>query len=270
MSNVINSEFAAHQQAKRLFDRTTDKYSRRSRGSVSNFTSLIFRRRIGIVASSIQRAATAGGEALDYGMGPAVFAESCTAAGMHYLGIDVSPKMVERSKEMGLSNSEFIVGDLETLSRYRNQKDLVLAIGLIDYLEDVPAGISQLAACVRPGGNLILSFRNRYSLPRLLRDGSKKMARRLLNGSSRFNDKAFFAQVHEKSFDLNRHLVPQLASLGFSGFEAHYFNCSPFFFNFPMPKLLWRVWYAIDQTLARSSTRFLCSGGVVVGTKSLS
>ena len=53
---------------------------------------------------------------MDYGMGPAVFAECCTAAGMHYLGIDVSSKMVERSKQMGLSNTEFIVGDLETLA----------------------------------------------------------------------------------------------------------------------------------------------------------
>ena len=153
---------------------------------------------------------------------------------------------------------------------YGNQKDLVLAIGLIDYLEDVPAGISRLAACVRPGGTLILSFRNRYSLPRFLRDVSKKILRGFSNGSSRANDKAFFAQVHEKSFDLNSQLAPRLASLGFSGFDAHYFNCSPFFFNFPMPKLLWRVWYEIDQRLARSSTRFLCSGGVVVGTKTVS
>jgi SAM-dependent methyltransferase len=264
---TLDSEFAAHQQAKQLFDRTADKYFRRSSGSVYNFTSLIFRRRIAIVESSIRRLAKPGGNALDYGMGPAVFAECCEAAGMHYLGIDVSPEMVERSKQLGFSNSEFIVGDLETLNAYKNQKDLVLAIGLIDYLEDVPAGISQLAACVKPGGNLILSFRNRYSLPGLLRDISKTILRPFVKGSSRADDKAFFAKVHEKSFDPKSQLVPQLASLGFSGFEVHYFNCSPFFFNFPLPKFLWRTWYAVDRTMAHRFTRFVCSGGVVAGTK---
>jgi SAM-dependent methyltransferase len=257
----------AHRQAKHLFDRTASDYFRRSSGSVYNFSSFIFRRRIAIVESSIRRLAKPGGNALDYGMGPAVFAECCTLVGVHYLGIDVSSEMVELSNRLGLSNSEFLVGDLETLGAYKNQKDLVLAVGLIDYLEDVCAGIVQLAACVKPGGHLILSFRNRYSLPRLLRDISKAILRFFVKGSSGANEKAFFAKVYENSFDLKSQLAPQLTSLGFSDLEAFYFNCSPFFFNFPLPKFLWRTWYTIDRILARPFTRFLCSGGVVAATK---
>jgi 2-polyprenyl-3-methyl-5-hydroxy-6-metoxy-1,4-benzoquinol methylase len=261
------SEFAAHLQAKQLFDQTADNYFQRSRGSVYNFSSLIFRRRIAIVEGFIRRSAKLGGKTLDYGMGPAVFAECCTVAGMHYLGIDVSPEMVEQSKRLGLSNAEFHVGDLEALSAYKDQNDVVLAIGLIDYLENVADGIARLAACVRPGGQLILSFRNRYSVPVLLRNVSKIILRPFAGGSGHASGKAFFAKVHEKSFDLTRELIPHLASLGFSGFEARYFNCSPIFFNFPLSKSLWRAWYVMDRALAHPFTRLLCSGCVVVAKR---
>jgi SAM-dependent methyltransferase len=261
------SEVAAHLQAKQLFDQTADNYFQRSRGSVYNFSSLIFRRRIAIVEGFIQRLAKPGGKALDYGMGPAVFAPCCTAMGMRYLGIDVSPEMVEQSNRLGLCNAEFHVGDLETLRPHKDQNDLVLAIGLIDYLENVPDGIARLATCVKPGGRLILSYRNRYSVPGLLRDVSKIILRPFASGLSHASGKAFFAEVHEKSFDLKSHLIPQLASLGFSGIEASYFNCSPIFFNFPLPKFLWRAWYALDRVLAHPFTRLLCSGGVVAAKR---
>jgi SAM-dependent methyltransferase len=257
----------SHQQAEQFFDDTVDYYVRRSTGAVFNFSSLIFQRRIAIVESLIRRLAVPGGKALDYGMGPAVFAKCSTASGTHYLGVDVSSEMVERSRQLGLPNTEFVVGDLETLNAHAGQKDLVLAIGLLDYLEDVPHGISQLAACVKPGGHLVLSFRNRFSLPGLMRDASKAILRPFMKGSSGPNAKAFFAKVHEKSLDLDGQLIPHLKSLGFSAFDAQYFNCSPLFFNFPMPKFLWRAWYSVDEAIAHPITRFLCSGGVVAATR---
>ena len=186
---------------------------------------------------------------------------------MQYLGVDVSPEMVKRASRTGLSNCEFVVGDLETLCSYREQMDLVLAIGLIEYLEDVPEGIARLAACVKPGGHLILSFRNRYCLPGLLRGVSKAVLRPLARRSNWGKQRAFFADVREESLDLATQLVPQLRSLGFSGLESRYFNCSPIFFNFPVPQLFWRGWYALDGVLARPSSRFLCAGGVVAFSK---
>lgn len=264
---MVNSEIAAHGQARELFDRTADDYFQRSSGSVHNTSSLVFQRRISIVEAFIRRYAKRGGQTLDYGMGPAVFAKCCGDAGSHYLGIDVSTEMVDRASRLNLANAEFQVGDLETLAPYRNQKNMVLAIGLIDYLEEVSDGIAKLAACVKPGGQLIVSFRNRYSLPSLLRDVSKAILRPFTSGRGEAQSKAFFARVHEKSFDAKTQLIPQLASLGFSGFETRYFNCSPMFFNFPLPKFIWRAWYALDEKLAGRWTRFLCSGGVLAATR---
>jgi SAM-dependent methyltransferase len=254
----------SHARARQLFDETADNYLRRSKGTVHNFSSLIFQRRISIVESFIRRLARPGGKVLDYGMGPAVFAKCCTACSMHYVGIDASPEMVERAAQAGLTNSEFVVGDLDSLHSYAKQMDLVIAIGLIDYLEDAAEGIAMLAASVKPGGSLILSFRNRYCLPGLLRDASKAMLRPVAGKSAWSRRKAFFADVHENSFDMAADLLPQLRSLGFSSLEVRYFNCSPAFFNFPVPKLVWHAWYAFDELFAHRRTRWLCSGGVVV------
>jgi hypothetical protein len=73
--------------------------------------------------------------------------------------------------------------------------------------------------------------------------------------------------VHERSVDFGSQLRPELEALGFAEFEVRYFNCSPIFFNFPLPGPLWRAWYALDSALAGAATRWMCSGGVLVARR---
>ena len=80
-------------------------------------------------------------------------------------------------------------------------------------------------------------------------------------------NKAFFADVHEHSFDFSTQLLPVLRSLGFNSFTTKYFNCSPFFFNFPIKPRIWHKWYKLDSHLANHYTRYLCSGGVVFASR---
>jgi SAM-dependent methyltransferase len=145
--------------------------------------------------------------------------------------------------------------------------DAVLAIGLIDYLEHPNRGMELLSECVKPGGYLILSFRNRFSLPRVLRDLAKISGRMLPKRKRDQSDRAFFSDVHERSFDFNLQLRPKLIQLGFDNFEVDYFNCSPFFFNFPIPHWLWQKWHDIDSRLASRRVRQMCSGGVLVARR---
>ncbi len=253
----------SHQDARALFDATVDDYARRAERGVHNFSSLIFQRRIDIVdrfLDSVPR----DGAVLDFGMGPAVFGPACVARGLRYTGIDISPEMVAHAKTMKLPGAELLVGDLESLASCRGSKDAVMAIGLLDYLEHPGAGIQALAACVKPGGLIALSFRNRRSVPRALRDLSKR-AWRALSGSKIDNHgRAFFSDVHEHSFDFQHDLQPELARCGFGHFRVEYFNCSPFFSNFPLPKNLWERWRAVDALVAGPRTSMLCSGGVLV------
>ena len=253
----------SHARARRLFDRTAENYQQRSERKRRNFSSLLFQRRIEIVDGFLGRL-DAPALVLDYGMGPAVFGPACAHRGLRYLGIDISPEMVERASALNLPNTEYRVGDLDVLDSYRGAADAALAIGLLDYLEDPDAGLDRLAACVRPGGSLIVSFRNRNSVPRLLRDGAKAMLRPF-RGEQR--TRALLTHVHEKSFDPVTQLVPALAQLGFTRFETAYFNCSPFFFSFPLPRWLWTAWSKWDAAVASERTRWLCSGGVLAARK---
>ena len=104
-------------------------------------------------------------------MGPGVFAKHSTEHSFSYIGIDISSKMVERARALKLENAKFEVGDIESLNSYIAQVDYVLAIGLIDYVEEPLEVITLLANCIKNDGHIVLSFRNRYSFPRLYRIG---------------------------------------------------------------------------------------------------
>ncbi|MEM8993493.1 MAG: class I SAM-dependent methyltransferase [Acidobacteriota bacterium] len=253
----------SHLEAKELFDQTVDSYQQAASGQVHDFRSLLFQRRIAIVEELIE-SVPPGGQVLDFGMGPAVFAQTCLDWGFSYLGIDIAPKMVEQARALGLEGAEFEVGDLESLSERKASSDLTLAVGLIDYLEELPAGLGALAETVKPGGHLIVSFRNRHSVPRVLRDSAKVVLRPVAGEGS---TKAFFSQAHEKAFDFGIHLKPLLKQKGFGNFQVRYFNCSPLFFSFPMPPWLWERWFAVDGVLASPLTRWTCSGGVLLAQR---
>lgn len=254
---------ASHASTQEFFDRTADDYQRRSDATVHNFSSLVFQRRFDIVASLLG-GLPAGAVVLDYGMGPAVYGPCCVARELPYLGIDISPVMVARARALNLPGASYAVGDLDSLADYRGRADAVLAIGLLDYLEDPLRGLEALAGCLGPSGQLIVSFRNRRSLPRLLRDVTKQVWRRVVPARLRPADRAFCSRVHEHAFDWRHDLMPALRPLGFEAVDLRFFNCSPIFWNFPLPRRLWQAWRTADARLASPRTSALCSGGVLV------
>ena len=259
--------YNSHSKARELFDATSKSYHLRSKGKVSSFSSLIFLRRNKIVNKFIKSISSKNGEALDFGMGPAVFCKACIERGFSYLGIDISSKMVDEAKAKKIKNAIFEVGDIDILHKYANSMDLVLAIGLIDYLEHPKEGINILAKCVTKDGYLILSFRNRYSLPTYLRDFTRKVRNFFNNTHGGGLKKAFFSDVNEHSFDYSLHLKPTLKMLGFQNIEVEYFNCSPFFFDFPIIPWLYNKWYKLDLILAKKYNKIFCSGGVLICRK---
>ena len=260
---VLSPRVPSHDLARELFDRTAEHYQRRSEHRVTSFSTWIFQRRIEIVTQFLARLRTPG-RVLDFGMGPGVFAPRCTDRGLDYVGIDISSVMVGRAQALGLQRAQYRVGDLETLAEFAGQMDVVLAIGLVDYLEAPWEGLAALSAAVKPGGVLIVSFRNRWSLPRALRDAGRAILTPWRSADSR---RAFLGLVHERSFDGPSELEPALRRLGHEHFETAYFNCSPFFSDFPMPAWMFEGWRRVDAVLASRVTRVLCSGGVMVAAK---
>ena len=252
--------------SKKYFDHTAFVYHRRSDGLIYDFSSLIFQRRNNIVKKFLPSVDNKE-KILDFGMGPGVFAKYCMENGYSYLGIDISTKMVERAKSLKLENAKFEVGDIKSLVKYQGGMDYILATGLIDYVEDPIKVIKLLANCLKVDGHLIISFRNRYSLPSISRDTLKLILKKILKNKVSKSNKAFFANVHEHSFDFLTQLYPLLIKLGFNEFQTEYFNCSPLFFNFSINSKIWDKWYKLDSYLSNHYTRYLCSGGVVFASK---
>jgi SAM-dependent methyltransferase len=256
----------AHAEAQKFFDHIADDYTARSRGEVFNVSSLSFARRQEAVTRRLAQTPR-DGLVLDYGMGPAVFGPPAVERGLRYVGLDISPRMVELARAMNLPGAEYHVGDLALLKNFTAAADTVLLIGLIDYLEDPTAGLRALAAAVKPGGQLILSFRNHRSLPRWLRNTSKEMWRALKGrGRSDIDTTAFAAPVLENSFVPQRDFFPVLREAGFREFTVDYLDASPVFWNMPLPEAVWELWKQADAALSQPALSFLCASGILTAS----
>ncbi len=257
---------SSHVEAEQLFDRIAEDYQARSAGQVFNVSSMSFARRQELVTEEIA-ILPRGATVLDYGMGPAVFGPPCAQRALRYVGIDISPRMVELARAQNLSHAEFHIGDLDCLVRFQASADAVLLIGLIDYLAEPADGLTRLAACVKPGGRMVISFRNHRSLPRWLRNTCKAIWSRLHpQKPDKGETTAFAAPVLENSFVPQRDLIPVLREAGFRSFDVRYLDCSPVFFNLPLPRPLWRMWKWADGVLARPVLAGFCASGVLVAS----
>jgi SAM-dependent methyltransferase len=254
----------SHTEAQKFFDQIADDYRRRSEGQVYNVSSLSFSRRQEVV-TSLLNLTPEGGTVLDYGMGPAVFGPPAAKRGCRYIGLDISQKMIDLAKLQNIPGAEYHLGDLELLAKFPAAADSVLLIGLIDYLEHPADGLRALARTVKPGGRIILSFRNRRSLPRLLRDVCKA-AWRMVKKETHEQGTAFTAPVLERSFVPGRDFIPVLREEGFTEFEVRYLDASPVFWKMPLPKWLWHLWRKLDEIFARPLLSFFCASGVLMAS----
>lgn len=156
------------------FDRVAQSYEDRAQARTCSLSSFLFSRRNEVVLDLLDATGTRG-TVLDFGMGPGVLARAVVARGHRFIGVDLSEAMVARARALGVENATYVRGDLDALDAYRGQVDVVMAIGLIDYLEEPQRGLRQLVECLRPGGTLIVSFRNRRALVTRTRDLAKRL-----------------------------------------------------------------------------------------------
>ena len=252
--------------AREVFDINAIDYDERSRLVIHNYSSLIFQRRKDVVIKLLDDLKIKG-KFLDFGMGPGVFVEDVTKRGNPFHGIDISPEMVRLAERMNNPLATFEIGGLNTLNHYNEEFDAVLAIGLLDYLEHIASAIEQFANTLLPGGYLIISFRNKRSLPTIGRDITRKILKSwFLNLKWRSNS-VFMSSIKERSYSAPSDLIPMLLHQGFQVLNLVYFDCSPLFFNFPLPLPIWESWLKFDPCVARNWTRCLCSSGVLAARK---
>jgi len=104
---------------------------------------------------------------LDVGCGTGDYCTLFDPAVTKYVGIDISPAMVKRCREL-YPGYDFRVGDGDHLDIPDTSVDLVLDVAVIEYYDDPLPHLRELARVTRPGGSIIVIGPNGNNRTRVL------------------------------------------------------------------------------------------------------
>lgn len=150
------------QQKVQYFDQTSKKY-------LSEYTKITpegysFRIRREKVFSLIPDAKNEG-QVLDIGCGPGIMVEGLLEKGYRVHCIDASPQMIHLAKKQYGSHEKVVieVGDVEKLYFPNNTFQIILAMGLMEYLDDENVALQQIKNALDEKGRIIITFPNKRS-----------------------------------------------------------------------------------------------------------
>ncbi|HET8852310.1 MAG TPA: methyltransferase domain-containing protein [Ktedonobacteraceae bacterium] len=114
-----------------------------------------------------------GSRVLEIGCGAGFMSIALAQRGLRVHAIDAVEAMVEQARrhaaEAGITDRLCLeVGDIYALGFENESFDLVIAIGVIPWLERAELAIQEMARVTRPGGHIILTADNRQRLNNLL------------------------------------------------------------------------------------------------------
>lgn len=137
------------------------------------FAEIIRDRHTAVLAWIDSLALAPGSRVLEVGCGAGFMAVALAQRGLHVHAIDSVEAMVELTRqhaaESGVaSRLSVAAGDVYALDFEDDSFDLVLALGVIPWLEWPELAIQEMARVTQPAGHVILTSTNRASLPMLL------------------------------------------------------------------------------------------------------
>jgi len=106
---------------------------------------------------------------LDIGCGPGIYMVDLLQRGMDVWGVDVAPKMIEQAistaKDMGLqSRVHFSVASVENLPFPDEYFDVIICIGVLEYLSKDDLALKEIYRVLKPHGIAIITIWNHLSL----------------------------------------------------------------------------------------------------------
>lgn len=110
------------------------------------------------------------GNVLDCGMGPGRLLVELERRGWSIGGIDISEEMVALARSRLPEDAESLVqGTVESLPFPAESFDAAVATGVLEYVEDVPRALEEIARVLRPGGLFVLGTPNTSAVRTLWR-----------------------------------------------------------------------------------------------------
>lgn len=110
------------------------------------------------------------GDVLDGGMGPGRLCVELDRRGWQVSGVDLSAGMVELARRrLPQAHERLVQGSIEALPFADGAFDAAAAMGVLEYLDDLPAALRELARVLRPGGLLVVTVPHPLSVEGLWR-----------------------------------------------------------------------------------------------------
>jgi ubiquinone/menaquinone biosynthesis C-methylase UbiE len=236
-------------QTRDYFDSTADRYWHDMYTTVpSNRHALLLQRRRKIVVDLTEGF---GGKTLELGCGPGVFSSELPKA-RPYIVADLSESMVRLARDRA---KERVAGGLrlsaDKLPFTDKSFELVIAIGLIEYLPDLTATLTEIHRILRTGGVAIISFPSPRPWEKLLRWLGKPVESilRSFSGLVLSAEDAGAQRIFHRCYSASR-IKQSITSIGFTverNFHFHYFY-------FPFDAICFQPSKRIDQLLERFAT----------------
>jgi ubiquinone/menaquinone biosynthesis C-methylase UbiE len=199
-----------------------------------------------------------GGVVLDVGCGPAVFTRELLDRGFSVIGIDASPNVVTQARQIVADHphadrARFDTGDVERLDVPSGSIDVVLAVGLVEYLPTDAPALREMRRVLKPRGVAIITMTNRhsyYAAARALVRPLRPLLRRAAGGKFRGRQ---LLGVHQTRTHTRAGFEAEAKAAGLVPVTADYVNFSPIPFNIPgqLPPALVKMMDAVNEHPAR-------------------
>jgi ubiquinone/menaquinone biosynthesis C-methylase UbiE len=187
---------------------------------------------------------------LDAGCGPGLLIDQLSECNAKCIGYDLSEKMLELAKRRNPRNESkgfpmFMRGDIEKMPFHNNSFDLVISLGVIEYLDDDIKILSEFRRILKPNGYLIIAITNKYAYNLVFDNIIEKL--KVIKFIGQFmgflKEKINMGNVKQRAFTIRKHspihFKSNLEKCKFAVLTDKYFglNILPYPFNILMGKL---------------------------------
>jgi len=178
-----------------------------------DFLGVCYRKRMGQALSWIDNSnLSENSKILDVGCGAGMTAKEVANRGYEIWGMDYSHNMIRKAKDICNAKVDinFLQGDIESLPFKDSVFDMVLCLGVITYLKSEQKALQEMSRILKPGGTMILSILNKFSLAKCL-DISVLVKRRLQRiAGDRIVSWQKRAEIEENRFAVKSYFIPSL------------------------------------------------------------
>jgi len=190
-----------------------------------------------------------GGRVLDVGCGPGITVEHLVKEGFEFYGVDISREMIAECdrKFRHLGHAHFSVGKIEELEFPDSFFDVVLSLGVVEYIDDDGRAAAEIGRVVKPGGFVVVTLPNRKSPYRVWQRTVYRGLRDLLRKVS--GRRTARAEVRHREYS-EREYRNLLASYGLKVADVVYYNFRIVLFPFD------RLFPGLTVLLSRKMERF--------------